>query len=184
MFSNKMRFHFQACWCLCGSYQLKCFLVCLKRLPRPILGNLTEKTMFDWIPFGRSRRIMADCYRKAVLVAQFCLESIFPYTRPCTIAASTVSKDIQFLRIRIAIQPFFFPPFSNRIHSKCRGIACGAQIYRPQVSYCIGSSRRILVKKLWLSICYGQFCAIYVATKHISDRQFFSWHTCWDVHIW
>jgi len=53
--------------------------------------------MFDRIPLGRTRRIMADRHRESVGITELVLQVIFPCARPSAIGSAGVGEDQQLI---------------------------------------------------------------------------------------
>ena len=67
--------------------------VAIERPARPILANLAEQAVLDWVPLGRTWWIVCDRDVQTVLVAQLVLDAVFPCTAGCAVASASVSYD-------------------------------------------------------------------------------------------
>ena len=64
-----------------------------QRSTGPIVADLGKQTMFNGIPFGGARRIMADRDLQSISVDQVLLQMVFPRAWANTIATPSVGQD-------------------------------------------------------------------------------------------
>ena len=76
-----------------GPYEVQDGFVAIERPARPILANLAEQAVLDWVPLGRTWWIVCDRDVQTVLVAQLVLDAVFPCTAGCAVASASVSYD-------------------------------------------------------------------------------------------
>src|SRR3990172_2296732 len=74
----------------------------------PILGDVTEHAMFNFVPLARAGREVANRQTQAQVIGHF-LKRDLPQPRPAAVAAAAVGRDEQFLRPRIT-PPAHLPP--------------------------------------------------------------------------
>ena len=97
-----------------------------ERYSGPLLADLAEDAMFDGIPLGGSRGIMADGYAQAVAVGEFFLEGVFPLVAVGPIAPAAVGEDQEPGGAAITVAALATPPLTNAVDGKVGGIAGGA----------------------------------------------------------
>jgi hypothetical protein len=64
-----------------------------QRSAGPIVGDLGKQTMFNGIPFGGARRIVADRDLQSMSVDQLLLQMVFPSAWANTIATPSIGQD-------------------------------------------------------------------------------------------
>ena len=72
-----------------GPYEVQDGFVAIERPARPILANLAEQAVLDWVPLGRTWWIVCDRDVQTVLVAQLVLDAVFPCTLLPPVSATT-----------------------------------------------------------------------------------------------
>src|ERR1700741_5682442 len=88
--------------------------VVLQGYALPVVANMAEQTMFDWIPFGRARRIVGHGDGHAPAISQL-LQLPFPSPDARVIAATAVRFNKPMLRARVTAAPFLRPPGAQGI---------------------------------------------------------------------
>src|SRR5713101_749261 len=103
-----------------------------QRLPPPVGRNLAEQAMLNLVPFTGARWKMAHPDDHSQFIGQL-LQRHFPESAPTAIAATAISSDQQFLRLRIQGLPQLLPPPPNRRDRKFGGIVLDAHTHPAEV---------------------------------------------------
>ena len=115
----------KAALCLRRADEVLDRLVAFERLTCPILADLAEEPMLDWIPFGCSRRVMADSDLEPKAVAEASLELVLPSAVARTVAPTAVGENEQTLDVEVVSLPCARPPSRERGDCESRRIMGG-----------------------------------------------------------
>lgn len=99
----------------------------------PIAAHVTEQAMFNRIPFGRARGIMANRYGNAKGITQARLNGVLPQPATVAIAAARITKDQQLFDLAVAPHPRTFEPARNIIDGKFGGIVRRAYDHKTMI---------------------------------------------------
>ena len=84
-------------------------LITCQRATTPVLGDKTEKTVFDLVPFAGAWRKMADFQTESRLVRQF-LERYLPQPAAAAVASASISGNHEFGCPLESLGSHLFPP--------------------------------------------------------------------------
>ena len=107
----------QSCCCLGRSYEIYDSSQIGQRPATPVGAYIGEQPMFDFVPFARSGREMADCDSKPGIVGKI-LKFLFPKTHSRTVTASAVGCDEERLGFWINPSSHKLPPAFDSPHGK------------------------------------------------------------------
>src|SRR5580704_1400452 len=113
--------------------EVESFVDVCERLASPASTDLAEETMFDGIPLGSARRVVADSDRETQRNADGVLNRLFPRAATRAIASSTICQNEQFRGSRITLTALLTPPLRNGIDRKGWGVVTGSQKHRAAV---------------------------------------------------
>jgi hypothetical protein len=65
-------------------------LLTCARLAGPVVADMGKQVMFNGVPFGCPRGIVADGHCQSVGITELVLQVVFPCTRPGAVAPATV----------------------------------------------------------------------------------------------
>ena len=103
-----------------------------ERFGTPIDGNERKEAVLDLVPFARCRRIMRDRDRELFFIGQG-LQGLLPQLVTHAIAASSISGDEQFVRLRIQLFAALLPPPPDTLHRELRRLMIDAHIHEALV---------------------------------------------------
>ena len=104
---------FQSLFGLRGANQTDDNLHGLKGNPLPIAGDVAEEPVLDFVPLAGSRWVVAKFDNHSRFVGQL-LQSPPPQSRSRTVAAATVGRDQQALRLQVTALAQTLPPGPDR----------------------------------------------------------------------
>ena len=99
-----------------------------QRTTRPGLADFAEQAVFDGIPFGGARRIVADSHNQIKAIGDLILQMIFPGSGYRAVTAAAIGLDQQASGVGETQQSFGGTPGSNRIDGKGRDICGTSQV--------------------------------------------------------
>ena len=98
-------------------------------LAGPILGDFTEKTVLNGIPFGSPGGIVTNHDFNPKLVGQLLLHLYLPLPIATTVAATSITEDKQFIFMGKARPVRILPPLGDGISGESRGVTRSADIH-------------------------------------------------------
>lgn len=106
------------------------------------MTDLAEEPVFNRIPLGSTGGIVADSDGEVHCISQLKLELFFPTARTIAIAATAISKDEEFGRLRIERQTEVLPPPENGIDGEFGRVGrlseCDIALIAPDIVNAIG----------------------------------------------
>ncbi len=99
-----------------------------QRLAAPVLRDIREKPVLNFIPFACARRKVCDCDAHSSFVREL-LQRDLPQAATRTVAATAVGSDQQFPGMRETAASHPFPPAANRVDGKLRRVMIDADAH-------------------------------------------------------
>jgi hypothetical protein len=87
----------------------------------PVLSDMAEHPMFDFVPLAGSRWQVTYAYDESAFIRES-LELTFPQSGPISVAAASISGDHQFLGLGVSLPTHLIPPGGDGLHGKLSGI--------------------------------------------------------------